>query len=150
MTDQASAEREGLLHVSNIRAWMLAAPFTQCDEWKSYVDHMLDALAGAAPQPAVPADVREALDEQWVTDNGDGSVTLDTYAGWSRDKLKQRCRELCRAVDKWQFAAMHAATNGSNSIEQVQEPYRSHVANMIDAYSDDDAALPSAGQQKEG
>lgn len=38
-----------LLAVSNVRAWMLATPFTQCVEWSSYVDHMLEALAASAP-----------------------------------------------------------------------------------------------------
>jgi hypothetical protein len=29
---------------ANLRAWMMATPFTVCEEWKNYVDHMIDAL----------------------------------------------------------------------------------------------------------
>lgn len=45
-----------LLAPSNIRAWMLATPFTQCAEWSSYVDHMLRTLAAVALPAAVTTD----------------------------------------------------------------------------------------------
>lgn len=45
-----------LLAPSNIRAWMLATPFTQCTEWSSYVEHMLRSLAAVAPSGPTPAE----------------------------------------------------------------------------------------------
>ena len=54
----------------------------------------------------------------------------------SRDELKERCRELCMAVGDWQFAAMAAATDGTNSLENIREPYKSQIARLIEAYSD--------------
>lgn len=74
--------------------------------------------------------------EEFLTMNPDGSVTLDAYAGKTREELKHRCRDLASAVDRWQLAAMFAATGGTNSLDQVPEPYRSKIRKMIEAYSD--------------
>jgi hypothetical protein len=76
--------------------------------------------------------------EKFATDNPDGSMSLDAYAGWSREELKRHCRRLSRSLDGWQFSAMFAATDGANSLENVSEPHRSKIANLIEAYSDDD------------
>ena len=102
---------------------------------------------GAAQAPGNGA---VEADEKWYNDHGNGTVSLDAYAGWPREKLKQRCRELCMSVDEWQFIAMHAARDGSNSIEQVREPARSKIARMIAAYSDDDEAAPLPATQGDG
>ena len=36
----------------NVRAWMLATPFTQCSEWAAYVSHMTESLAALPSSPA--------------------------------------------------------------------------------------------------
>jgi hypothetical protein len=74
--------------------------------------------------------------ETFVIDNPDGSISLDAYAGWTRERLKERCMELVMALSDWQFAAVCAATEGGNSIENVREPYRSKIQQTIDAYAD--------------
>lgn len=76
------------------------------------------------------------VDETFVINNPDGSISLDAYAGKSREELKQRCRELAMALNDWQFAAISAATDGANSLESVREPYRSKIAALIEAYRD--------------
>ena len=81
--------------------------------------------------------------ESFVTTNPDGSVTLDAYAGKFRDELKSRCRELCSALNEWQFIAMEAATAHGNCLSNVPEHARTKIANMIEAYRDDDEPGPS-------
>jgi hypothetical protein len=88
--------------------------------------------------------------ETWVTHNPDGSISLDAYAGWSRDQLKDRCRELCMAMEDWQFTAMSAATDGANSLQNVREPYRSKIAERIEAYSDDEPETPHPATVAQG
>lgn len=88
--------------------------------------------------------------ETFVIDNPDSSISLDAYHGKTREELKEHCRELVAAVDEWQFAAMHAATEGGNSLDNVREPHRSQIARLIDAYSDDEpkAHVPAASAAK--
>ncbi len=74
--------------------------------------------------------------EEFLIDNGDGSVSIDPYYGKTREELKTRCIELCRAISDLQFAAMFAATDNGNDIENVREPYRSEIKKLIDAYKD--------------
>jgi hypothetical protein len=66
------------------------------------------------------------------------SVSLDPNAGLSRDQLKKKCRVLSRALNDWQFAAMSAAQDNGNDLENVREPYRTKIREMIEAYSDGD------------
>ena len=75
-------------------------------------------------------------EERFVIHNADGSISLDAYHSMSRDELKARCGELCRAIGDWQFAAMAAATDGSNTLANIREPYRSQIARLIEAYED--------------
>ena len=56
MSARAPAPSSPLLAPSNIRAWMLATPFTQCAMWSSYVDHMLGSLSAVAPTGAAPTE----------------------------------------------------------------------------------------------
>lgn len=59
--------------------------------------------------------------------------TLDIYQGWSRDRLKQRCLELCRAVDEWQHIAMVLSEHGPDGLP---EDDRDRVRRLVLAYQD--------------
>lgn len=98
-----------------------------------------DWKARLSPDTTVASSTDRAIaDETWVTNNPDGSISLDAYAGKSRDELKDRCSELLMALEDWRFTAVSAATDGGNTIENVREPYRSKIAQVIEAYSDGD------------
>lgn len=72
-------------------------------------------------------------DEKWVTDNEDGSISLDAYAGWTRDRLKERCRELGSHLMRWQMIAMACYEGGKGGLS---EDDRRKVESLIEAYSD--------------
>lgn len=72
--------------------------------------------------------------ERFVTDNPDGSISLDAYAGKSRGELKEHCRELCRALVDWQMIAMQCYELGRNGLSEED---RIKVETLISAYSDD-------------
>lgn len=59
--------------------------------------------------------------------------TLDIYEGWSRDRLKQRCLELCRSVDEWQHIAMVVAESGRSGLPDDD---RFRLERLIEAYRD--------------
>lgn len=40
-----TADEPPAFQPANVRAWMIATPFAQCEEWARYVDHMLKALS---------------------------------------------------------------------------------------------------------
>ena len=81
--------------------------------------------------------VLDVSEEKFVTHHpDDNSVSLDPYAGLSREQLKKLCYELSRALTDWQFAAMSAAQDSGNNLENVREPYRSKIRELIEAYED--------------
>jgi hypothetical protein len=59
--------------------------------------------------------------------------TLDIYEGWSQERLKQRCLELCRAVDEWQRIAMTVAEHGAAGLPDDD---RFRLERLIKAYQD--------------
>lgn len=63
---------------------------------------------------------------------------LDPYADWTVDQLKERCLELLSLVIKWQNAAMFAANDGGNKLENVSEPYKSQIEHLMIGFQDDD------------
>lgn len=71
--------------------------------------------------------------ETFVINNEDGSVSLDPYAGKSREELKQRCGELCRALDDWQRIAMVLAEEGKDGL---WPDARKELDDLIEAYKD--------------
>ena len=76
----------------------------------------------------------EAIEnETFVINNPDGSISLDAYHGKSREELKERCGELCMALDEWQHIAMALAEHGKEGLSPAD---LAKVERMIDAYKD--------------
>lgn len=75
----------------------------------------------------------DAPGETFVTDHPDGSVSLDAYAGKTREELKQRCRELVQAVDCWQMIALHLHEYGRAGLSEDDLGKLDH---LIEAYRD--------------
>jgi hypothetical protein len=71
--------------------------------------------------------------ETFVIHNPNGSVSLDPYARRTREELKRRCGELCRALDAWQWIAMTLSESGRDGLSQEQ---RSELDHLIEAYRD--------------
>lgn len=71
--------------------------------------------------------------ETFVIHNADGSVSLDAYAGMTREELKAQCSVLCMALNEWQFIAMNLFENGKDRLPQQS---RQKVERLIEAYSD--------------
>lgn len=71
--------------------------------------------------------------ETFIINNRDGSVSLDAYAGMSREDLKTRCRELCRELDKWQHLGMSLYEDGKDSLSDCQ---KTKIRALIEAYRD--------------
>jgi uncharacterized protein YbgA (DUF1722 family) len=71
--------------------------------------------------------------ETFVTTNPDGSISLDAYAGKSREELKEKCRKLVRAVGEWQMIALHLAEYGKDSLSPED---RNRVETLLEAYRD--------------
>lgn len=64
------------------------------------------------------------------------SFTLpDPYEGWSVKQLKQRCRDLCRAVDTYQHMAM-AMSEVPGSLDKLDPEDRKTVERLVEAYKD--------------
>jgi len=117
---------------------------------KDILDSDVEALAATtAERPSTvtsepePSTSDAVSHESFVTTNPDGSVTLDAYAGKTREELKARCRELSMALNEWQFIAMETATAHGNCLSNVPEHARAKIANMIEAYRDDDEPILS-------
>ena len=73
--------------------------------------------------------------ETFVVDNGDGSISLDPYAGKSRAELKTRCGELCRTLDRWQHIALVLSDGG---IGALPAEWRDELLRLRSAYSDEE------------
>lgn len=71
-------------------------------------------------------------DEQWITHHPDNSITLDAYAGMSREELKQRCRDLCINLDLWRFIAMEVYRSGPD----LPAHYRKKLDALVATYED--------------
>ena len=71
--------------------------------------------------------------ETFVINNPDGSISLDAYAGKSREDLKSQCREFCRAIDEWQMIAMVIAEHGTDGLSPED---KARLDNLIEAYRD--------------
>lgn len=78
-------------------------------------------------------DLEDISAETYAVHNPDGSVSLDPYARKTRLELKNRCGELCRALNDWQWIAMDLSRGGREvlSAEQLAK-----LDNLIEAYSD--------------
>lgn len=63
------------------------------------------------------------------------SFTFDAYAGWSLAKLRNRCRKLSLAVDRWQHIAM-AMSDAPGSLDKLHPEDRAEVERLIEAYKD--------------
>lgn len=61
------------------------------------------------------------------------SFTLDIYKGWTEDRLKERCRDLCMALDNWQHIAMALAEHGKEGLTPTD---KEKVERLIEAYQD--------------
>jgi len=75
-------------------------------------------------------------EETFVARNPNGSVSLDPWAGKSREQLKQRCGELCRSLDEWQRMAMTLFDRGRDGLLLEEQ---AKIKLLIDAYSDEEA-----------
>lgn len=71
--------------------------------------------------------------ETFVINNADGSISLDAYAGQSREELKTRCRELCSSLSEWHTIAMVLAKHGKDGLWPEA---RKKVDDLIEAYRD--------------
>lgn len=71
--------------------------------------------------------------EEWCSNNPDGGISLDPWAGMTRKALKERCGELTRALDEWYFIARIAAEEGKDSLPPH---WRKKLDDMIEAYRD--------------
>lgn len=61
------------------------------------------------------------------------AITIDAYDSWSNEQLKRRCRELCRALDKWQRIAGIIKTEG---FDVLPKDWQADVDRLIEAYKD--------------
>lgn len=59
----------------------------------------------------------------------------DPYEGWTKFQLKERCRDLCRAIDRYQQMVM-AMSEVPGSLNQLHPEDRADVERLIEAYSD--------------
>jgi hypothetical protein len=71
--------------------------------------------------------------ETFAVHNPDGSVSLDTWARKTREQLKTRCGELCRALDDWQWIAITLSEGGREALSPEQ---LSDLDRLIEAYKD--------------
>jgi hypothetical protein len=71
--------------------------------------------------------------ETFVTHNSNGSVSLDAWAGMSREELKARCSELLHAISNWQMIAMQLAEFGKDGLAPED---LTKVENLIEGYRD--------------
>lgn len=71
-------------------------------------------------------------DEEWITHHADNRITLDAYAGMSREDLKQLCRDLCDNLDLWRFIAMEVYRSG----DKLPEHYRKKLDALVATYED--------------
>lgn len=62
-----------------------------------------------------------------------GGVSLDPYARKNRLELKNRCSELCRALDDWQWIAMDLSEHGRGGLSPEQ---LGKLDRLIEAYKD--------------
>jgi hypothetical protein len=63
------------------------------------------------------------------------SFTLpDPYEGWSESQLKQRCRDLCMAVDRYQHIAMALLDPGG--FDALPAEWRDELTRLRAAYDD--------------
>lgn len=61
------------------------------------------------------------------------AYTLEIYKGWTPERLKERCRDLCGALDNWQHIAMTLAEHGKDGLTAGD---RDKLDRMIEAYQD--------------
>lgn len=61
------------------------------------------------------------------------AFTLDIYKDWTSNRLKERCRDLCMAVDNWQHIAMALAEHGKDGLTPSD---REKVERLIEACRD--------------
>lgn len=71
--------------------------------------------------------------ETFVIHNPNGTVSLDPWAGKTREQLKHRCGELCRALGEWQEIAMMLSEIGRDGLSEDQ---RNELDRLIEAYRD--------------
>lgn len=66
-----------------------------------------------------------------------GTFTLpDPYEGWTREQLRQHCRKLSMALNKWQLIAANMTTQIPGGVEALPDYCRDDVKRICDAYSD--------------
>lgn len=75
----------------------------------------------------------EIQKETFVINNPDGSVSLDAYAGQTREQLKRRCGELCMVVGEWQAIAMVLSEHGRDGL---WPDAMKKLDDLIEAYKD--------------
>jgi hypothetical protein len=59
--------------------------------------------------------------------------TFGIYQGWTNERLKQRCLDLCRAVDEWRHLAMVLAEEGKAALRSDEQ---SRVERLVKAYQE--------------
>jgi hypothetical protein len=90
-------------------------------------------LTEHAKTPMKTQDLPDISAETYAVHNSDGSVSLDPYARKTRLELKNRCGELCHALDDWQWIAMTLSTNGRDALSSEQI---GKLDGLIEAYKD--------------
>lgn len=58
----------------------------------------------------------------------------DPYAGKTLAEMKQRARDLCRHLERWQFIAMSLAEG--RGVESLPREWREMLARHVEAYKD--------------
>ena len=67
------------------------------------------------------------------------------YDGWTLDQVKQRCRELVRAIVNKDMLICSLLTFGN--VEEVPEPFRQEILDIIDGYCDPDEVYEASDEE---
>ena len=62
---------------------------------------------------------------------------IDAYEGWTEEQLKTRCRELVRAVDKYQRISMHLGSAAPGLLNDLPKEWADDVRSLIEAHRDE-------------
>jgi hypothetical protein len=63
---------------------------------------------------------------------------LDIYKGWTRKRLKERCRELCRAVGEYEMMIAMLVEYGPEALQFLPPDMCERAIQLNAAYRDDD------------
>jgi hypothetical protein len=67
------------------------------------------------------------------------SFTIDIYKDWTNEQLRTRCRELSRAVSRYELTIAMMAEYGPEMLDKLPAEFRDRAKQLNEAYRDEDA-----------